>query len=550
MKLTRVSVIGLAAVLAWVNLAVCQEQLKKQLPASKPLANAKGPQASRHVPMTISKETTYITEPLRKDGYVDYLAALNQRCRAGVTKENNVAVPFLQAMGPAEIDPKHRAEYCKMLDIGLLPEKGDYYITLERYVKALKDAGKKVVEEDKEGHDVNWEQLTQAMKRPWPKQEFPLLAGWLAANEKPLALVIAASQRSRRYDPLISDDGTVVAAQLTIFIQYRDVARALTARAMLRVEEGNLDPAWQDLLACHRLARLAGQGPTLVDALVATYMDGTACVGDQGLLRHARLVPAQIARIRADLDKLAPLPKMVEKINVAERFMFLDCLGMVARKGISSMSGVAEAADGGKPDSLSQTLMDAVAESAFDWDLVLRMGNSWYDRMIDACGKPTRAQREAALRKVDDDLRKLFAASKDWKSTALSLLGGVRHATSERTGQALIAILLPAVQPCLRAEDRANMQFGVTRLAFALAAYRADRGTYPAKLAELVPKYVAEVPKDIFIAADLHYRLEGGGYLLYSVGPNGKDDGGKGTDDRKQGEDWDDIAVRIGPIEK
>jgi hypothetical protein len=87
-------------------------------------------------------------------------------------------------------------------------------------------------------------------------------------------------------------------------------------------------------------------------------------------------------------------------------------------------------------------------------------------------------------------------------------------------------------------------------LAFALAAYRADRGTYPAKLAELVPKYVAEVPKDIFIAADLHYRLEGGGYLLYSVGPNGKDDGGKGTDDRKQGEDWDDIAVRIGPIEK
>ena len=44
------------------------------------------------------------------------------------------------------------------------------------------------------------------------------------------------------------------------------------------------------------------------------------------------------------------------------------------------------------------------------------------------------------------------------------------------------------------------MQFELTRLAFALAAYHADRGTYPAKLADLVPKYVAEVPKDIFNA--------------------------------------------------
>jgi hypothetical protein len=91
------------------------------------------------------------------------------------------------------------------------------------------------------------------------------------------------------------------------------------------------------------------------------------------------------------------------------------------------------------------------------------------------------------------------------------------------------------------------MQFELIRLAFALAAYRADHGAYPAKLADLAPKYVAEVPKDIFNASELHYRQEGGGYLLYSVGVNGKDDGGKGYDDRKKGEDWDDLAVRVPP---
>ena len=98
-----------------------------------------------------------------------------------------------------------------------------------------------------------------------------------------------------------------------------------------------------------------------------------------------------------------------------------------------------------------------------------------------------------------------------------------------------MCLLLPAVSAAVDAEDRGTMQFDLTRLAFALAAYHADHGTYPAKLADLAPKYAAEVPKDIFNASELHYRQEGGGYLLYSVGPNGKDDGGKGTTTARKG---------------
>jgi hypothetical protein len=109
----------------------------------------------------------------------------------------------------------------------------------------------------------------------------------------------------------------------------------------------------------------------------------------------------------------------------------------------------------------------------------------------------------------------------------------------------LVSLLLPAAEACAIAEDRGTTQFALTRLAFALGAYRADHGAYPAKLADLAPKYVARVPKDIFSDSELHYRSEGGGYLLYSVGPNGKDDSGKGREDRKSFEDWDDIAVHM-----
>ena len=392
------------------------------------------------------------------------------------------------------------------------------------------------------GRDIYGEQQNQAMKRPWSEKEFPILAGWLAANEKPLALLVTASKRPRRYDPLISGDGSVIMILLSAVNEYREAAQALTARAMLRVDEGKVDKAWEDLLACHRLARLAGQGPTLVEALVAIAVDGRACAGDQGLLQHARLAPAQIAAIRADLDKLPPLPKMVDRINVAERFFYLDCAGMVAREGFSSLSVVA---GGGKREGILDSLVDSAAKMVVDWDQVLRMGNTWYDRMVEAYGKPTRAERQKALGKIDDDLRQLAMSIKDYESLGLSMLGGPRYAISERVGQIFVCLLLPAVSSAASAEDRGAMQFDLTRLAFALAAFRADRGTYPARLADLVPKYVAKVPKDIFSAAELHYRPEGDGYLLYSVGVNGKDDGGKGYDDRKEGEYWDDLAVRV-----
>lgn len=70
-----------------------------------------------------------------------------------------------------------------------------------------------------------------------------------------------------------------------------------------------------------------------------------------------------------------------------------------------------------------------------------------------------------------------------------------------------------------------------------------------------MPKYVTELPKDVFNDAQLHYRREGNGFLLYSVGANGRDDGTRSYEDQKKdeasealvkdGEDWDDLVVRV-----
>lgn len=64
--------------------------------------------------------------------------------------------------------------------------------------------------------------------------------------------------------------------------------------------------------------------------------------------------------------------------------------------------------------------------------------------------------------------------------------------------------------------------------AFALRAYHLDHGTYPAVLSSLVPDYLAAVPNDPFaLSGPLRYKRVGAKYLLYSVGPDAKDDGGR-----------------------
>jgi hypothetical protein len=373
-----------------------------------------------------------------------------------------------------------------------------------------------------------------------------MLAGWLAANEKPLATVVEASKRPRRYDPFArSKEGTFVGTVLPADRAVRDIARALVARATLELHEGKIDAAWEDLLTCRRLARLVGQGLTLIDALVAISVDSMAFVGDQAMLQHAPLSAAQVAKMRDELAKLPPMPMIVDKINVHER---CGCLDLLAWEVANTLDSASADAHGGKSAKGPKLRIASRGMATVDLDPVLRMDNVCFDQMVDACRKPTRAERKQLLTKINADIEKQAIEAASWKSFVWAVLfnRGRHEVVLETIGRLSLACELPATSAAVDGEDRGTMQFELTKLAFALAAYRADNGSYPNKLAGLVPKYVAEVPKDLFSDSDLHYQKEGGGYLLYSVGVNGRDDGGKTSDDdAEHSEGWDDLVIRM-----
>jgi hypothetical protein len=80
-----------------------------------------------------------------------------------------------------------------------------------------------------------------------------------------------------------------------------------------------------------------------------------------------------------------------------------------------------------------------------------------------------------------------------------------------------------AMRGAVRRED-AEHRLLLTHIA--LKRFQLARGELPESLAQLMPEYLPDVPQDPFSEGPLVYRREPMGYLLYSVGHNGRDDGG------------------------
>jgi hypothetical protein len=76
----------------------------------------------------------------------------------------------------------------------------------------------------------------------------------------------------------------------------------------------------------------------------------------------------------------------------------------------------------------------------------------------------------------------------------------------------------------------ARMQTSLLTGVLALRAYRLEKGDYPASLDSLVSGgYLSKVPDDPFAGTGplRYHRILKDKYILYSVGPDGKDNGGK-----------------------
>jgi hypothetical protein len=404
------------------------------------------------------------------------------------------------------------------------PEKGAYAISLGQFAsKTLKLKGDDLT--------ALLELQGKASRGPWTAREHPQLEAWLQANQTPLGLVHRATRLSRCYFALVTREkdgqrGDLIGALLPSVQSCRSLAALLSTRAMLRLGEGKHEQAWNDLHACHRLGRLLQQGNTLIEVLVGLAIEQVAIDATVPYLAHSRPGEKKLAALLADLRKLPPPGDIADKVNWGERFMFLDTVRMLDLCGASYLEALSSG-----PGKVTRGL----GMPGVDLTATLRYVNPWYDRMVDALRAPTRAQRVDRLTAIDREARDLKAKVNSVGYTALGLLGGSDF-RGRQIGQILVGLLMPAIQKLHDAGDRLRQNHANLLLAMELERIHRKQGAYPEKLPD-------KAPTDLFTGKPLIYRLDdGGGYVLYSVGPNGKDDGGKSRVDMPPG---DDLVIRM-----
>ena len=502
----------------------------------------------RHA-ITVSYETTRITAPLHPEGGVDYLAALNQQASEGVTPENNAVVELLHAFGPAKIPSELRPTFFQMLGMQPLPDEGAYFVSFEDYCRQT--LAEDVVTRDSNGD--GWTDLDETIFRaeiaPWTADAWPQVAAWLDANQLALERIVAASQRTRYYCPLMCKSAKSALMDVDTPIMYfeRPAARALATRAMLRLGSGDVEAAWQDDLACHRLSRLVGQGQMLLDALRSFGLEGIAVFIDRAVLMQTGLSTERLQRMVDDLAQLAPVPNCADQLDRADRFGFLGEIQRMAAEGPGS---VEKTEDRNRVDTAADSSsLDQYSAVIFDYNAVMRSQNAWIDRTVAALRQPTWSARRTAIHSMETEIDTSMKGPRSVFSTAFSFLSSPRRTISEGMGQMMVSLSMTGVRGVAEAEMRANVKRDLINVGFRLAQYRADRGEYPNQLADLVPQYIAAIPIDPFADRPFVYRRQPVGFMLYSVGLNGKDDVGTGYRDYESDRDVDagedDIVVRV-----
>jgi hypothetical protein len=264
------------------------------------------------------------------------------------------------------------------------------------------------------------------------------------------------------------------------------------------------------------------------------------------LLHVASPNAKQMSRLRAVWDTLPPMPGLIERIDLGDRYRFLNLLCLLDQKGPAVMQQILGDSVASAEDS---ALQKAASDTFFDWNEPLKMGNQWFDGRVAICRLTDRHQRQLALDKSAAELQQMTDDSSSPGMFALNWFTkkSAKAAFGRIVGATLIQLIDSepdrSLAQSLKSADQHAVHLAMAQTGLALATYRADHKEYPEDLASLTPGYIDKLPADPY-AADkpLRYRRQASGYLLYSVGPDGLDQGG-GESERYS--DSDDIAVSI-----
>jgi len=349
----------------------------------------------------------------------------------------------------------------------------------------------------------------------------PLSAESLAAaevcakeHEEHFEVVRSALRRPRRVCPLKITDG--FAALMPYLPTMKGEAQSFRVLVALNLERGDVDGALSAIEDVRRTGQSLTDGPFLIDQLVRVACLTMVFMDAERLLSQQHLSVAQLDRLEAIMQQTEANTGLCSSL-VSERASMLDVFTH-SSEVLAQVDSQDVTAENARNLQLGMKFFTAVGIAATDRRLML-------ETMEQAL---TFAQQDSpsALQRYQE----LFAqVGKDARRFPPKLFS---------------AMLLP---PLAKAAERFASLEARRRAALAAVAverYRALHNRHPPdNLDNLVPDLLPRLPLDPFDGRPLRYRRLQSGFVLYSVGADLQDDGGKERPKKGPAKDYDETFI-------
>ena len=340
-----------------------------------------------------------------------------------------------------------------------------------------------------------------ARTEPLPEEMKALITQYVADNNEALELLHAgAAIEYCRYPIDLSAGLETLVPDLS---EIRKGIFLLELEAILHAEHGDDKLAIRSVKSCFGIARSLAKEPVTISQLVRS-----ACQN-----RAATTIEYCINRIEFTDEQLVEL---IECTHNSERITNMSYALVGERcNGISffkAPGSVDPDLIGGIPFRPLLALYKAVGMA--DSDAII------YLDLMDEYMKITRLplhQRQEAAKAVD-----------------------TRFQSTSRV-HVLLYVMMPAMVRITTIDIRNIAQLLTARTGLAIERYRLTAGKLPDKLVDLVPDYLDAVPMDPFDGKELRYKKLETGFVVYSIGEDLSDDGGKEKPPRrtKESPNWD-----------
>ncbi len=272
----------------------------------------------------------------------------------------------------------------------------------------------------------------------------------------------------------------------------RQAAHLMEAEAALQAQAGDLAAALRSTRAIINTGRSLGDEPCLLEALVRVACRGRGISTLEWILSQGTAAPGDLAAIQASFELEAGHP-------------------ILSIAFIGERAAIQTAATGMRDGSIP---IDSDGPSSSDQWL--------WNRCVRYASGPFLTRQQTWMLRHNTWLIEVGRQPPDQWFAAIGQ-------AEVRLGKAplLAALSVKPRERVLTAACRSQAQLQCAVVALAVERYRIAHDRWPDALAELCPTFLSAVPLDPYCGKPLRLVRTADGVIVYSVGPDQTDDGGK-----------------------